>query len=111
MYQALPLQNSYLRVRNYAIFNCSFDSGDDGSCLNMSVVFKEIVNPKFVGFRDNYQFGNIECVTAHRKTDNKQLCVVSKLYATKYAERMKNFNVLPDDVWVVTYPKCGKRMF
>jgi hypothetical protein len=31
------------------------------------------------------------------------------LYFPKYAERFRNFEIREDDVWVVSYPKCGKR--
>ena len=34
-------------------------------------------------------------------------CVLIKKYYDEYAERIKNFEVREDDVWVVTYPKCG----
>lgn len=30
-------------------------------------------------------------------------------YFSKYAERLRNFEIREDDVWVVSYPKCGKR--
>ena len=26
---------------------------------------------------------------------------------TKVAERIYNFKVRPDDIWIITYPKCG----
>ena len=29
-------------------------------------------------------------------------------YFSKYAERFRNFEIREDDVWVVSYPKCGK---
>ena len=35
-------------------------------------------------------------------------CVVIQKYFQEYAERIKNFEVREDDVWVVTFPKCGK---
>jgi hypothetical protein len=30
-------------------------------------------------------------------------------YFPKYAERFRNFKIREDDLWVVSYPKCGKR--
>jgi hypothetical protein len=30
-------------------------------------------------------------------------------YFPKYAERFRNFEIREDDVWIVSYPKCGKR--
>lgn len=39
--------------------------------------------------------------------DPSRTCVVNKKYAKKYAERIKNFKVYDDDVWVVTFMKCG----
>ena len=38
-------------------------------------------------------------------------CVLIKKYYDEYAERIKNFEVREDDVWVVTYPKCGTILF
>jgi len=35
-------------------------------------------------------------------------CVLLEKYFEEYAERIKNFEVREDDVWVVTFPKCGK---
>jgi len=34
-------------------------------------------------------------------------CVLIKKYYDEYAERIKHFEVREDDVWIVTYPKCG----
>jgi len=28
---------------------------------------------------------------------------------SKYAERFRSFEIREDDVWVASYPKCGKR--
>ena len=33
-------------------------------------------------------------------------CVLNEKYK-EYAERIRDFKVYPDDVWVVTFPKCG----
>lgn len=34
-------------------------------------------------------------------------CVMVKKYWSGYLEDMKNFEVFEDDVWVISYPKCG----
>ncbi|PSN52266.1 hypothetical protein C0J52_08335 [Blattella germanica] len=34
-------------------------------------------------------------------------CAMPKIYREN-AERIRNFEVRPDDVWIVTFPKCGK---
>lgn len=36
----------------------------------------------------------------------KNRCVMTEEYL-KYAERIHNFTVRPDDVWIITFPKCG----
>ncbi|XP_066909064.1 luciferin sulfotransferase-like, partial [Halyomorpha halys] len=36
----------------------------------------------------------------------KNGCLLPKSFL-KYAERIRNFEVRPDDVWIITYPKCG----
>jgi hypothetical protein len=30
-------------------------------------------------------------------------------YFFKYAERFRDFEIREDDVWIASYPKCGKR--
>jgi hypothetical protein len=32
-------------------------------------------------------------------------------YFLQYAERFRNFEIREDDVWVVSYPKCGKHEY
>jgi hypothetical protein len=32
-------------------------------------------------------------------------------YFLQYAERFRNFEIREDDVWVVSYPKCGKHKY
>lgn len=34
-------------------------------------------------------------------------CVMIMKYMDLFAERIKNMKVYEDDVWVVTFPKCG----
>ena len=31
----------------------------------------------------------------------------SRFVTEKWAERIYNFNLRPDDIWIVTFPKCG----
>jgi sulfotransferase len=34
-------------------------------------------------------------------------CVMIQKYMDKFAERVKKMEIYEDDVWVVTFPKCG----
>ena len=34
-------------------------------------------------------------------------CVMIQRYFYQFAEKMRKFEVFEDDVWVVTFPKCG----
>lgn len=34
-------------------------------------------------------------------------CVMIKKFMDQFAERVKNMEVYDDDVWVVSFPKCG----
>lgn len=34
-------------------------------------------------------------------------CVMIKKYMDLYAERVKNMKIFEDDIFVVTFPKCG----
>lgn len=40
-------------------------------------------------------------------SDGKNLCVISKKFVDFKLEKVKNFKVYEDDIWVVTFPKCG----
>lgn len=35
-------------------------------------------------------------------------CVMIKKYMDMFAERIKEMEVYNDDIWIVTFPKCGK---
>ena len=45
--------------------------------------------------------------------DNFQECaktgglLLPKVFSEKYAERIYNMEVYDDDIWIVTFPKCG----
>jgi hypothetical protein len=41
------------------------------------------------------------------KNNPNDHCVIMQKYIDLCAEKIKNFEVYEDDVWVVTYPKCG----
>lgn len=79
----------------------------------MSFNFQEINHTSFTNFASCIEPKPPKCVTIHRKCDyqnesdfGKTLCVLNEPYI-KYAERVKIFEVREDDVWIVTYPKCG----
>lgn len=40
-------------------------------------------------------------------SDGENFFIFTQKYADKYLEKIKKFKVYEDDVWVVTYPKCG----
>jgi hypothetical protein len=40
-------------------------------------------------------------------SDKSRSCVMIKKYMDLFAERVKKMKVYEDDVWVVTFPKCG----
>ncbi|CAG9801246.1 unnamed protein product [Chironomus riparius] len=48
-----------------------------------------------------------EFVKISLKDDPKKVCVLPRKYVDQDLERIKNMEIFPDDVWVVTYPKCG----
>ena len=34
-------------------------------------------------------------------------CVMIQKYMNKFAEKVKRMEIYDDDIWVVTFPKCG----
>jgi hypothetical protein len=40
-------------------------------------------------------------------TNSKDYCILSEKFTQDYMHKIKNMQVYEDDVWVVTYPKCG----
>lgn len=55
----------------------------------------------------------IECGGMHdyvevSMSDGSSRCsVINQKYMDQFAERVKNMEIYEDDVWVVTFPKCG----
>jgi len=40
-------------------------------------------------------------------SDGVNRCVLTDKYVDYFAEEIKNFEVFEDDIWVITFPKCG----
>lgn len=38
-------------------------------------------------------------------------CVLTPLFAKNNADKVLNYQVRPDDVWIVTFPKCGNAFY
>lgn len=41
------------------------------------------------------------------KSDPSKFCIMPQKYVDQDLERIKNMKIFEDDIWVVTYPKCG----
>ncbi|XP_070495899.1 sulfotransferase 1B1-like [Chironomus tepperi] len=41
------------------------------------------------------------------KEDPTKFCIMPQHFADNYLERIKNMEIFEDDIWVVTFPKCG----
>lgn len=41
------------------------------------------------------------------KEDPQKFCIMPQHFVDNYLERIKNMEIFEDDVWVVTFPKCG----
>lgn len=54
------------------------------------------------------KYVNVTCKApiAGLQTWENRPCSMGERYY-KYAERIRNFKVRDDDVWIVSYPKCG----
>jgi hypothetical protein len=66
-----------------------FEDVDDENC-------KEITN-----------FGRRPFVKITSTSNPNNYCVLTKKFDANYAERIKKFEVYPDDVWIISNPKCG----
>jgi hypothetical protein len=41
------------------------------------------------------------------RDDPSKFCIMPRQYAERDLERIKNMEIFEDDIWVVTFPKCG----
>jgi len=41
------------------------------------------------------------------KDDPTKFCIMPRKYVDKDLERIKNMEIFEDDIWIVTFPKCG----
>ena len=48
-----------------------------------------------------------DLVKISSKDDPTQFCVLPRKFIDQDLERVKNMEIHEDDIWVVTYPKCG----
>jgi ssDNA-binding Zn-finger/Zn-ribbon topoisomerase 1 len=51
--------------------------------------------------------GCYDHVEVSMKDGSSRSCVMIQKYMDQFAERVKKMKVHQDDVWVVTFPKCG----
>lgn len=55
----------------------------------------------------------VDCAGCHDHVEvsisdgSSRSCVMIQKYMDQFAERVKKMKVYDDDVWVVTFPKCG----
>ena len=41
------------------------------------------------------------------KSDPLKFCILPQKYVDQDLERIKNMEIFEDDIWIVTFPKCG----
>ena len=49
----------------------------------------------------------VDLVKISSKDDKTKFCVMPRKFVNQDLERIKNMEIFEDDIWVVTYPKCG----
>ena len=49
----------------------------------------------------------VNLVKISSKDDETKFCVMPRKFVYQDLERIKNMEIFEDDIWVVTYPKCG----
>lgn len=41
------------------------------------------------------------------KDDPKKFCIMPRKFVNESLEKIKNMKIFDDDIWIVTFPKCG----
>ena len=41
------------------------------------------------------------------KSDSSKFCIMPQKYVDQDLVRIKNMEIFEDDIWIVTFPKCG----
>ncbi|GAB0097109.1 hypothetical protein DMENIID0001_127080 [Sergentomyia squamirostris] len=79
----------------------------------MSTFFEEVdrcdesyEKAKYLAYDDYNRYGNFNLPVECAKKWSKTTYFLPSVYK-RYMQRVENFEVRPDDVWVVTFPKCG----
>lgn len=55
----------------------------------------------------------VDCAGCHDHVEvtlaegSERSCLMIKKYMDQFAERVKKMEIYGDDIWVVTFPKCG----
>lgn len=49
----------------------------------------------------------VDLVKISSKEDPSQFCIMPRKFVNQDLERIKKMEIYEDDIWVVTYPKCG----
>ncbi|CAG9801240.1 unnamed protein product [Chironomus riparius] len=49
----------------------------------------------------------VDLVKISSKDDKTKFCIMPRKFVNQDLERIKNMDIFEDDIWVVTYPKCG----
>lgn len=49
----------------------------------------------------------VDLVKISSKEDQSQFCIMPRKFVNQDLERIKKLEIFEDDIWVVTYPKCG----
>ena len=49
----------------------------------------------------------VDLVKISPKDDLSKFCIMPRKFVNQDLERIKNMEIFEDDIWVITFPKCG----